>query len=322
VLKGPLYGFDDDLLFELAWRRTGGLWDALRRRAAENEKFRFAAEELTSLLARVDFIPPFELFAEVLGARAGRRKILGRLGPEAGDPLDELLAAALAFERDHGPSLQGFLHWLVLGELEVKRDLNNEAGRDELRVITVHGAKGLQAPIVFLPDTLQVPDRPHGIIWTNDGLPLWLAQGDAPEARAATELANQRRDEEYRRLLYVALTRAEDRLYVCGWSGKRKSPDDAWYPFVHAGLKAAGGKPFAFDSTKLIGDGGWRGEGLRLVTRQRGERAERPPRHGRSRRRPPNPRRRSRYSRRDRRAPSHRRVPRWVPTMGTSSARA
>jgi len=278
VLKGPLYGFDDDLLFELAWRRTGSLWEALRRRAGENAKFRFAVEELTSLLARADFIPPFELFAEVLGARAGRRKIVARLGLEASDPLDELLAAALAFERDHSPSLQGFLHWLVLGELEVKRDLNNEAGRDELRVITVHGAKGLQAPVVFLPDTLQVPDRPHGIVWTSDGLPLWLAQGDAPAAREAAELADRRRDEEYRRLLYVALTRAEDRLYVCGWNGKRKSPDDAWYPFVHAGLKAAGGKPFAFDGTKLIGEDGWSGEGLRLVTRQRGKREERPSR--------------------------------------------
>jgi len=278
VLKGPLYGFGDDLLFELAWRRTGSLWEALRRRAGENAKFRFAAEELTSLLARADFIPPFELFAEVLGARAGRRKIVARLGLEASDPLDELLAAALAFERDHSPSLQGFLHWLVLGELEVKRDLNNEAGRDELRVITVHGAKGLQAPVVFLPDTLQVPERPHGIVWTSDGLPLWLAQGDAPAAREAAELADRRRDEEYRRLLYVALTRAEDRLYVCGWNGKRKSPDDAWYPFVHAGLKAAGGKPFAFDGTKLIGEDGWSGEGLRLVTRQRGKREERPSR--------------------------------------------
>lgn len=278
VLKGPLYGFDDDQLFVLAWRRTGSLWEMLRRRAGENPTFRFAADELAALLARADFVPPFELFAEVLGARRGRKKILGRLGPEAGDPLDELLAAALAFERDHGPSLQGFLHWLVLGELEVKRDLNNETGRDELRVITVHGAKGLEAPIVFLPDTLAVPDRPHGIVWTDDGLPLWLAQGDAPAARAAEALADQRRDEEYRRLLYVALTRAADRLYVCGWNGKRKAPDHAWYPFVRAGLKAAGGQAFAFDNATLIGTDGWRGEGLRLVTRQQTPRQGKPSR--------------------------------------------
>ena len=274
VLKSPLYGFDEHQLFDLAWQRSGSLWETLRQRAGENATFGFAAAELAALLARADFIPPFELFAEVLGARGGRRKILGRLGAEASDPLDEMLAAALAFERDHGPSLQGFLHWLVLGELEVKRDLNNESGRDELRVITVHGAKGLQAPIVFLPDTLAVPNQPHGIVWSDDGLPLWLAEGDAPAAREAVALADRRRDEEYRRLLYVALTRAEDRLYVCGWTGQRKPPDDAWYPFVQAGLKAAGGQPFDFDATRLIKEG-WQGEGLRLVTQQRGKRVER-----------------------------------------------
>ncbi|HEV2264084.1 MAG TPA: double-strand break repair helicase AddA [Stellaceae bacterium] len=272
VLKSPLYGFDEQQLFDLARPRSGSLWDELRQRAGENPTFRFAADELAALLARADFIPPFELFAEVLGARGGRRKILARLGAEANDPLDELLAAALAFERDHGPSLQGFLHWLVLGELEIKRDLNNEAGRDELRVITVHGAKGLQAPIVFLPDTLAVPNRSPGIVWTDEGLPLWLAEGDAPAAREAVALADRRRDEEYRRLLYVALTRAADRLYVCGWIGQRQPPDDAWYPFVKAGLKAAGGEAFDFNAMDLIGTDGWRGEGLRLVTQQRGKR--------------------------------------------------
>ncbi|HEV2162625.1 MAG TPA: double-strand break repair helicase AddA [Stellaceae bacterium] len=272
VLKSPLYGFDEQQLYDLAQPRAGSLWDELRRRAGDHPTFRFAADELAALLAGADFIPPFELFAEVLGARGGRRKILGRLGAEANDPLDELLAAALAFERDHGPSLQGFLHWLVLGELEIKRDLNNEAGRDELRVITVHGAKGLQAPIVFLPDTLAVPTQSPDIVWTDDGLPLWRADGDAAAARDAVALADQRRDEEYRRLLYVALTRAADRLYVCGWAGQRKSSDAAWYPFVHAGLKAAGGEGFNFDATKLIGAEGWSGEGLRLVTQQRAAR--------------------------------------------------
>ena len=272
VLKSPLYGFDEPQLFDLAWPRSGSLWDELRRRAGENPTFRFAAGELAALLARADFMPPFELFAEVLGARGGRRKILARLGAEANDPLDELLAAALAFERDHGPSLQGFLHWLVLGELTIKRDLNNEAGRDELRVITVHGAKGLQAPIVFLPDTLAVPTQSPGIVWTDEGLPLWVAEGDAPAAREAVALADRRRDEEYRRLLYVALTRAADRLYVCGWTGRRQPPDDAWYPFVKAGLKSAGGEAFHFDTTDLIGPEGWSGEGLRLATQQRGKR--------------------------------------------------
>jgi len=270
VLKGPLYGFDDDALFALAHGRRGTLWGELRRRAAEQPRFAHAAEQLGALLARVDFTPPYELFAEVLAARRGRHLVLERLGPEAADPLDEFLAASLAYERGHGASLQGFLHWLVLGETEVKRDLNNETGRDEVRVITVHGAKGLQAPIVFLPDTLQVPRQTTPVLWTPDGLPLWCQQGDAPIAAAARDAAKAKREEEYRRLLYVALTRAEDRLYVCGWHGRQNPPDENWYQFVAAGMKAAGAKPFVFDARKLIGDDGWQGEGLRLVSRQIG----------------------------------------------------
>ena len=270
VLKGPLYGFGDDFLFELAWKRKGSLWNELRRRASDRPEFRFAAEDLSSLLAMADFIPPYELFAEVLGARGGRRKMLKRLGPEAADPLDELLAASLSYERGHGVSLQGFLHWLVLGELEIKRDLNNESGRDEVRVITVHGAKGLEAPVVFLPDTLQVPKSPPQLVWS-DGVPLWLKQGAAPAAAAARAEADLKRGQEYRRLLYVALTRAEDRLYVCGWHGRQNPPGGTWHEFIAAGLKAAGAKAFAFDAGKLIGKDGWKGEGLRLVSPQRGK---------------------------------------------------
>jgi len=282
VLKGPLYGFDDDLLFQLAWRRPGRLWPELRRRAGDDPRFRAAADELSDLLARADFIPPYELFAEVLGARGGRRKVLARLGPESSDPLDELLAAALAYERGHGPSLQGFLHWLVLGELEAKRDLNNDSGRDEVRVITVHGAKGLQAPVVFLPDTMQVPTKSPALVWAAGDVPLWLKDGDAPAARAALDAARQRRDQEYRRLLYVALTRAEDRLYVCGWHGRQAPPQNTWYEFIRAGLKAAGAKPLSFDAAKLKLVGAadsWSGQGLRYETPQRGkaEKAETSP---------------------------------------------
>jgi len=86
--------------------------------------------------------------------------MLERLGPESGRPIEEFLALALAYEREHVPSLQGFLHWLAAGEIEVKRDFG-ERQRDEVRVLTVHGAKGLEAPIVFLPDTMQLPDWPR-----------------------------------------------------------------------------------------------------------------------------------------------------------------
>ena len=266
VLKSPLFDWDDDLLYALAHGRAGSLWTELRRRAAERAEFEHAADELSALLARADFVPPYELYAQVLGARRGRHAMLRRLGPDAADPLDEFLNAALGYERIHGPSLQGFLAWLVAGEAEIKRDLD-QRGRDEVRVMTVHGAKGLQAPIVILPDTLQAPAKVPKLLWSDGGLPLWSGRdGGAPAYDLAKADAARRRDEEYRRLLYVALTRAEDRLYVCGWATKRAAPSGNWHELVAAGLEASGkAEPFDF-----AGDGGegWGGPGWRLVSRQ------------------------------------------------------
>jgi ATP-dependent helicase/nuclease subunit A len=265
LLKSPLYGLDEAALFRLAHGRGDRrLWDELRRRADEDPLLRHAADELSALLARADFVAPYELFADVLAARGGRRAALSRLGPEAADPIDEFLALTLAYERTHIPSLQGFLHWLATGEVEIKRDLDQQ-GRDEVRVLTVHGAKGLQAPIVFLPDTLQTPAQTSRLHWTEDGLPLWSPRKDfdAPAAQAARQIALRSRDEEYRRLLYVAMTRAEDRLYVCGWQTRRAAPPGNWYDLIAAGL-ATVAAPTNFDFTALIGEDGWSGPGLRL----------------------------------------------------------
>ncbi|MGH7124953.1 MAG: UvrD-helicase domain-containing protein, partial [Stellaceae bacterium] len=204
VLKGPLFGFDEERLFALAHGRESWLWRELLRRGDEHPLYAQARGMLTELLAHADFVPPYELFAEVLGTRGGRRQLLARLGPEAEDALDEFLEAALAFEADHPPSLQGFLHWLVAGEAEVKRDLDQ--GMGEVRVLTVHGAKGLEAPIVILPDTTSVPNQVDPLQWVEGGLPLWLIAGAhllVPLAGQARCDAERRRDQEYRRLLYV-----------------------------------------------------------------------------------------------------------------------
>jgi ATP-dependent helicase/nuclease subunit A len=182
----------------------------------------------------------------------------------------------------HEPSLEGFLHWLAAGETEVKRDLD-QPGRDEVRVLTVHGAKGLQAPIVFLPDTLQMPDHPVKLLWTEGGLPLWQAHAgcSAPAAAAALAEAQRRAAAEYRRLLYVALTRAEDRLYLCGWETRRKASEGSWYHLAAAGITGAqGAVPIDVDLRAVAGADGWRGRGWRLETPQRRapDRSERLPR--------------------------------------------
>jgi ATP-dependent helicase/nuclease subunit A len=271
VLKGPLFGLSEEQLFALAYDRGDQhLWTRAQRRADGDPLLGRAVEMLRGLLARADFAPPYELYADILGARGGRRAMLERLGRDAEDPIEEFLALALSYEREHVPSLQGFLHWLVAGEIEVKRDFA-ERQRDEVRIMTVHGAKGLEAPIVFLPDTMQLPDPQIPMLWTDaDALPLWRPRKEFATAHYAGERqALLRRElQEYRRLLYVALTRAQDRLYVCGWETRDTKGGETWHTLCRAGWTGLA-TPFEFDAAALIGErDGWAGEGLRLEMAQ------------------------------------------------------
>ncbi len=259
VLKSPLFGLDDDDLFDLAYDRKISLWETLKEKAKHDRRFAEAAELFSAWLGRTDFAPPYEFFFELLGenGQAMRKRLLDRLGPEAAEALDEFLDLALTYDREAAPSLQGFIDRLRVSDIEIKRDMEQE--RDEVRIMTVHGAKGLQAPIVFLPDTCMTP-RPQGprilplprvglrartvshLVWPPTGHSDLEALADAKAALRQAE------HEEYHRLLYVAMTRARDRLYVCGWQGMRKREEDCWYDLIASGLRASSPRP--------TGDGG------------------------------------------------------------------
>jgi len=241
VLKGPLVGLDEDQLYDLCQGRAQPrVWRELRRRAVEGGALADAYRRLGDWLRLADRVPPHDFFQRVL-ARGGRERLVRRLGPEAEDAIDELLAQALAYERESTPSLQGFLHWLASGDFEVKREL--EGSGDSVRVMTVHGAKGLQAPIVILPDTLRVPRLQDQWLWhAADGgveIPLWTSSArEADELSAAARAeARRRQDQEYRRLLYVAMTRAEDRLVVCGWNGRKAATAGNWYELIRRAME-------------------------------------------------------------------------------------
>jgi len=243
VLKGPLVGLSEEQVFALAYRRgEATLWETLKRRILDDPAFETAYLYLFDLLALADRLSPQALYARILGPLGGRRALLARLGQEAEDAIDEFVALALAFERAHPPSLQGFLHWLEASQPEIKRDLE-QSGRDAVRIMTVHGAKGLQAPIVILPDTLQVPTRSGRLMWLDDegggDLPAWppRSEDQDPVCRAAAEARKLAREREYRRLLYVAMTRAEDRLIVCGWQTRKAPPEGSWYNLIRGALE-------------------------------------------------------------------------------------
>ena len=235
ALRSPLFGFTDDDLFAIAWNcGRSSLRHALAGKAAEQEKFNAAAARLDALAQAARHETPFGFYAQILSAGGGRHCFLARLGAEANDALDEFLNLALEYERRETPSLQGFVAWLRAARAEVKRDM--EIARDEVRVMTVHGAKGLEAPIVILADTMTSPagPRPPRLLKLADGAMIWVGRKDddvAPVA-AARRAALTEAEHEYRRLLYVAMTRAADRLIVCGADGERRRPAGCWYDLV------------------------------------------------------------------------------------------
>jgi ATP-dependent helicase/nuclease subunit A len=249
VLKSPLFGLTEEALFALAWDRKDSLREALHRGAQQDPGLQAIADTLTRWSDEARSLPPFAFYARVLGADRRRARMLARLGPEAADALDEFLSLALDYESRETPSLQGFVAWLRATPTEVKRDM--EIARDEVRVMTVHGAKGLEAPVVILADTVGPPaghhpprllklaapgaaDAPAPIVWaqarTTDVPPVAAARADKVRAL----------EDEYRRLLYVAMTRAADRLIICGAAGQRRPPEGCWYHLVRNALDQVG----------------------------------------------------------------------------------
>jgi ATP-dependent helicase/nuclease subunit A len=254
VLKGPFFGMAEEALFELAHGRSGTLWQALLRRKAEGA-FSGVAVTLKRLLDMVDVKTPFEFLTHVLTAMDGRRKLVAQLGDEIHDPVDELLEEALRFELTRSASLQAFVDHVERGGQQIKRDL--EAAGDHVRIMTAHSAKGLQAPIVFLSDLVGLPNTGRETrLMTMPGpdegsapVPVWTAAGkDLPEIEALKNDVKARQIAEYRRLLYVALTRAEDRLYIAGWQAKGEPDPDSWAAAIREGFDRLGAEEITLDS--------------------------------------------------------------------------
>lgn len=227
ILKSPLWGLTDDDLFELCYnRKKAPLWTRL----GDNKKYQNVYADLQNLLNQVDFVRPFELYSFVLNKLQGRRKYLERMGEEVEDGIDEFINLTLVFEQEHIPTLQNFINWIEKDEVEIKRE-QEQSDTDAVKIMTVHGSKGLQAPIVILPDAVRVPQnkREAKILWDDIFYYPLCADDYGKVGDKINQKEKQKTEEEYRRLLYVALTRAEDRIYVCGYKGKNAVKDDSWY---------------------------------------------------------------------------------------------
>ena len=243
LLTSPFIGLDQDALFALAHGRGGdSLWRRVQAAGGA------AAGWLGKALEIADFGAPYEFLETVLsGPLQGRAKLLGRLGEEAREALQAVLAQALAFEAANAPTLQGFLAWMEGQDTDIKRD--PDAPLDAVRIMTVHGAKGLQAPVVVIADAARDLARLDDHVMVElDGQLVPVFHGGAagkvgPIAAAAEDAADRAREEHWR-LLYVALTRAEDLLFVGGALSAPRGdkpadvPAGSWYAAVGAALGA------------------------------------------------------------------------------------
>ncbi|MGY6535639.1 MAG: double-strand break repair helicase AddA [Pararhodobacter sp.] len=234
ALRSPLIGLSEDALFRLAQGRTGqSLWQRLR------DQGKAATALLSDMLGQVDFLRPYELIERLLTRHDGRRRLQARFGAEAEEAIEAFVALALQYEDGHVPSLDGFLSWLSASDVEIKRQAET-AGR-RLRVMTVHGAKGLEAPVVVLPETADRHDRERSVLAEGAGIALLRMgrQDEAPALQRDADAARKKaRQEEDDRLLYVALTRARQWLIVAG-AGEAKS-GASWHERVAGAMSRLG----------------------------------------------------------------------------------
>ncbi|MBF9048166.1 double-strand break repair helicase AddA [Rhodobacterales bacterium LSUCC0031] len=249
LLRSPICGWDEEALYALAQPRGENttLWQALRQ---AQDRWPDTVAMLRDLRDQADFLRPYDLLARALVDHGARGRLIARLGPEAEDAIAAMLDQALSYEAMEVPSLTGFVGWLEAGEVTVKRDLAKPNG--QIRVMTVHGAKGLEAPVVFLPDTA-IPHHGGGHridLFTPDDGPCHWPQRDTaiPSVRDALAAHAQAQDEERNRLLYVAMTRAESWLIVAAAgkvTNKDGDPTDSWYATIADAMQASGAMPYA-----------------------------------------------------------------------------
>ena len=237
ALKSPLFGWSEQDLFTLAHHRPekGYLWTALRLA----NQHQATIDILQDLRQQADYLRPYDLIERILTRHHGRQNLLARIGVEAEDGIDALLSQALIYESTGVPSLTGFLAAMQTDDLEIKRQMDSQG--DRIRVMTVHGAKGLEAPIVILPDCAKKKDATVGDLIPSDEKIIWRPNADGSPAvvQAMTSAIKDSLEEERLRLLYVAMTRAEKWLIVTA-AGDTGENDDSWFTMVARGMDHAG----------------------------------------------------------------------------------
>lgn len=243
VLKSPLinkgYGFSEEMLFEVCHNRESSLWESLLQRQAHNKVVSETVEFLKKYLSKVDYQDPFSLFHSIL--RETESAFVARLGAECKEILQEFLQQILHYQQFKIASLQGLIQFMDQQKISVKR--SSLSLENQVRLMTIHGSKGLQAPVVILVDSGDYPTlKNDSFLWQEGKEPLFIVKpsqkDETEDMRSLKEASLERTIQEQRRLLYVALTRAQDNLYIAGLAKRSKSGE--WYALLLNTLQKVG----------------------------------------------------------------------------------
>ncbi|MBT06165.1 MAG: double-strand break repair helicase AddA [Rhodospirillaceae bacterium] len=239
VLKSPLCNLGDEDLFKLAHNRHGSIWHSLCDWDTTNSQFQEARFLLEDLIEKSKIFTPSELYADLLLTRNYKKYFVSKIGIECIDPINAFLNKSIEYEAKNNSSLEGFIHWFenngAISTREPALKRNNA-----VKILTVHGAKGLESPVVFLPDTVQKSRAHNPVFWPDKApFPIWIPNATLldPLTRKWVLEKKKREAEEYKRLLYVAMTRAKDQLYICGWSETSNIASDCWHTIVSQTLE-------------------------------------------------------------------------------------
>ena len=186
-------------------------------------------KQLSDIKNKSSSLGPYSFFSYLLNHYNARKNFISALGKQAIDPIEEFMTICLSYERTQPGTLYHFLKWFITGNSEIKRDMNKSQG---LRIATVHGSKGLEAPVIFLIDTTRIPESENIINITQDDKPIWIWVPRTPNSEIYKKLQSDilnTQIEEYYRLLYVAMTRARDELYIYGHTPYTKANKIAWH---------------------------------------------------------------------------------------------